>query len=479
MLVGDLNVPPEPEDISEHHPWVTQPRNYETERASFQHLLQCGQVYDTTSKSGFTWHPEPHLYNQRAKVGQRLDLTLLPKDWVVTDCNIRHLDTFSDHRPTIVSFRNGPAIEINYGLRSMSKLTAGLDLALFHSSKLVEKETFKDILRTCIGCHDQIQLDRAIDTHSTFVPLYNGPLQKAHHAVVYPGDDTSGDESSEDLDPETLDEVTPSFPPAYVAILQDDGARIYPTFSNFFLANNTTQDMTTHIPTKLPSVVPSFAKVKLASQVVFHTVLLDTGSDLCLIDMGFARKAIATFEKLFVKWTRNLLLGDGSSQMTISGFIPLLIHFQTATGTLVSVTQLFFCVDVLRECIIIGDIFFHTDQKEHGADMSPNRREMTLKGCAIPYTYRLKHIHLQTPCRIRIPGKSTVEVSFPLDKTFEGLTGHVYDKLNMVDILVLGRATSNLAGHLTLSLTNLSPLVRTLKAGENIGCFQQLLVILT
>ncbi len=59
-----------------------QPRNYEGERAS---LLKCGQVYDTSSKSGFTWHPE------RANVGQRLDLTLL------RGCYLKG----SDHRPTL------------------------------------------------------------------------------------------------------------------------------------------------------------------------------------------------------------------------------------------------------------------------------------------------------------------------------------------------------------------------------------------
>ena len=473
LVVGDLNVPPSSEDISENPNWVLQPRNYEQERARFQQLLKSGRLCDTTAKSGFTWYPEPHIRNQLAKQGQRLDLTLSPEGWTVVDCNVHHLDHFSDHRPVVLTFQVGPVVEIGFGLRRVSELTAGLDLSLFQNSSLVVGADFKSIVRTCVDCHTQLQLEDAL-AHDKFVPLWNGPKQKPHHALVYPED--SDEEDDDDVPvsaPAEPDNPAAFFSPAYHALLRDDGFNVSPKFSEYFLARNAVDPKADEPKFKMPTIVPSCARVKLAAQVVFHTVLLDTGCDLCLIDDAFARKAVQAFDTLFVKWTRNLVLGDGASRMVITGYIPLLIQFMTSTGTLVSAIQLFFCVSLLRDCLIIGDVFYHTDQKHHGADLSPSKRTMTLKGQTIPYAFRLKHVHLAAPRVIHIAGKATIEVTFPLNETFDGITGHVFDKLAISDVLVRLHGTPEVRGHIAVRLINLSSSTRVLKAGETIGCFQQ------
>ena len=210
---------------------------------------------------------------------------------------------------------------------------------------------------------------------------------------------------------------------------------------------------------RVNTIWPTESKHELAAQVVFCLSFFD----LCLIDDAFARKAVHAFDTLFVKWTRNLVLGDSVSRMISTGYIPLLIQFVTSTGTLTSAVQLFFCVSLLRDCLIVGDVFYPTDQKEHGADLSLSKRIVTLKGQTSPYAFRLKHVHLAAPRVIHIAGKSTVEVTFPLNETFDGIIGHVFDKLAIPDV----------RGHLAVRLINTSSSSRVLKAGETIGCFQQ------
>ncbi len=106
LIFGDLNIPPAPEDASVGTPWhwLSRPRKFISERKAFQQLLEAGSFQDSTASCGLTWHPEPHRYYQGVGIGQRLDLILLPHRWKVLSRKVRHLDTYSDHRPVIVEF---------------------------------------------------------------------------------------------------------------------------------------------------------------------------------------------------------------------------------------------------------------------------------------------------------------------------------------------------------------------------------------
>jgi exonuclease III len=132
LVLGDLNVPPAPEDVSVGTPWLPRPRTFISERKAFQQLLEAGSFQDSTSSCGLTWHPEPHRYYQGIGIGQRLDLILLPHQWKVLSRKIRHFDTYSDHRPVIVEFSTSLSHPTpQYGLQKMMAIGNGLDFSLF------------------------------------------------------------------------------------------------------------------------------------------------------------------------------------------------------------------------------------------------------------------------------------------------------------------------------------------------------------
>jgi hypothetical protein len=355
----------------------------------------------------------------------------------------------------------------------MMAIGNGLDFSLFPESsnaQVEEQESseFASLLHMFVKEHSRLQ--DITSTHrerDSYVPTYNGLHQKALNELTLLSDSEDEAESC----PETPDKVLD----IYRNMLKDDGTHVRPQLSQHFVSSHTNQEgpCLSALPALQSSgVVPSYAKLKLAAQDIFHTVLLDTGSDLCLIDYAFAMKSVMGFFKEFVVWSRKLTLGDGNSQMSILGFINLLCHFQSNNGKLIEVSQVFFCVHKLKECFIIGDVFFHTDQKCHNANLNPSAREMTLKGYTIPYVWKEQHFHIFAPFNIPIASKATAEVKIAVAGVLRKPGGQFFDKLNVRDVFVSGIVLEN--EFITLSLRNQSRSNQLVGKNDSIGCFQQI-----
>jgi exonuclease III len=474
IIVGDMNVPPEERDVAASHIWLKQAREYITDRESFKTLLNLGELQDTTRGHGFTWHPEPHCYHQHAGVGQRLDVILIPQSWQVLKCQTRYRDNFSDHRPVLVFFQASPlpcAPEV--GLRKMSELQAGVNTALFLKGDQEDENIFENVFKTCVSLHNSLGNEevKGRENRSSDILRYNGTRQKRFQEITYPAEFEN--DSGVDMDISEENIVEPCVVNVedkivkYRNLLKDNGFEVRPRLSQYFLANNTTYPVV-----GIPLVVPSCAKVKLSTQHVYHVSLLDTGSDLCLIDDNFARKSIPMHASLFTAWPRNLILGDGDSRMQIVGFITVDIDFETKDLSHVSCSQVFFCVTKLKECIIIGDCFFSSDQRHNFADLSPRLREMTLKGQVIPYACRLLHVHLNTPRKIQIPGNSCILLQIRNSDISLGMHGHVFDKIFHPKVQVSKSEKPIEKGVITLKIKNLSKKTCTIEANIILGCYQ-------
>ena len=189
MILGDLNVPPTDNDISEVRNWLPENRSFDIERGSFERLLRCGGVADVTKGSPFTWHPEPNHEWQLAGVGQRIDFTLLPKGFWVTDIQVRDMERLSDHRPVVVSFYKTRPTPAEFGLRRIAELAAGFDVSLFEGLETPEFDTHSlEAFQVCVQEHRKLRVRVCRSAAGAFVPRWNGQVHPKVNDVPMPNE---------------------------------------------------------------------------------------------------------------------------------------------------------------------------------------------------------------------------------------------------------------------------------------------------
>jgi exodeoxyribonuclease III len=76
ILLGDLNVPREPADVSDVQSWVESPFDYCDHRVVLECLIATLGVDAGQREHAFTWYPQPNKANQARKIGMRIDYIL-------------------------------------------------------------------------------------------------------------------------------------------------------------------------------------------------------------------------------------------------------------------------------------------------------------------------------------------------------------------------------------------------------------------
>ena len=142
------------------------------------------------------------------------------------------------------------------------------------------------------------------------------------------------------VDPEALERIEAD------AVLSDlreaEMLTVQESISRYFRVDGSTRD----------AVAPPRVEVYLYSSG-HHYALMDTGSDLCLVDYLLVSKHMIQFDNEFVSLPGfTLQLGDGETKMKVVGRVRLLIKFKTAEGHYVPVTQWFYCVSELPDCFV-------------------------------------------------------------------------------------------------------------------------------
>jgi exodeoxyribonuclease-3 len=113
VLLGDLNVAPQPEDVHNPFLWEGQIHFSEPERAAFANLLNCGlqdsfRLFEQPEKS-FTWW-DYRMLAFRRNHGLRIDHILVNKNLAskclscIIDKEFRKSERPSDHAPVIATF---------------------------------------------------------------------------------------------------------------------------------------------------------------------------------------------------------------------------------------------------------------------------------------------------------------------------------------------------------------------------------------
>ena len=164
-----------------------------------------------------------------------------------------------------------------------------------------------------------------------------------------------------------------------------------------------------------------------------HYGLVDTGSDLCLVDYYLAYKHVPNFEQVFVPLPNfTLQLGDGETKMCVVGRIYLEIAFLNELRRFMIVSQWFYCTTALPDCFVVGDALFK-DQRARQADISQYYRSMQLDGVQIPCKNMLPHFHLYVDAGCEIPPHVETSVRLNVGRSHgsDGVccSGHVFDRV--------------------------------------------------
>ena len=224
------------------------------------------------------------------------------------------------------------------------------------------------------------------------------------------------------------------------------------------------------------AVAPPRVEVYLYSSG-HHYALMDTGSDLCLVDYLLVSKHMLQFDSEFVALPGfTLTLGNGETKMKVVGRVRLLVKFKTAEGRYVPVTQWFYCVSALPDCFVIGDAFF-IDQREHKADISQFHRWLTISGVQIPYMDMFPHYHLYLDVECVIPPLAQREVVLTTGRLREEAgvccLGRVFDRLKAKDLVIVAPTSCLcLNGVVLLRVQNNSKREQRLVKNQNMACFQ-------
>jgi hypothetical protein len=208
-----------------------------------------------------------------------------------------------------------------------------------------------------------------------------------------------------------------------------------------------------------------------------HYGLVDTGSDLCLVDYHLAYKHVHDFACVFVPLPNfTLQLGDGETKMCVVGRIYLEIAFLNELLNFMVMSQWFYCTTALPDCFVVGDAMFK-DQRARQADISQYHRSMQLDGVQIPYKNMYPHFHLYVDAGCDIPPRFEMSVRLNVGRSHgsDGVccSGHVFDRVMDQSLAVVqSEAHTCIFGFVQITIRNASSDVKRLVKGQSVACFQ-------
>ena len=446
FVVGDINVPLTAQDVSKSQPWLKgKARVYDEDRKGLLTLMNHNQLKAAGDDGAFTWYPEPTATNQGKQIGMRLDYFLVPEGAQVHRYCVLTESTSSDHRPITLEFSLTGMTE-SAKHKERRKLYEYTYMTLSSNYSLAAQV---DLLGEAIAKNLQIQGD-AREYVRPINAQFDGLQQPEFRQVS--------------VDPEALERIEAD------TVLSDlreaEMLAVQEAISRYYRVDGSAHD----------GVAPPRVEVYLYSSG-HHYALMDTGSDLCLVDYLLVSKHMAQFDKEFVALPGfTLTLGNGETKMKVVGRVRLVVKFKTDEGRYVSVTQWFYCVSALPDCFVIGDAFF-IDQRERKADISQFHRWLTMDGMQIPYTEVFPHYHLYLDIECVISPLTQREVVLTTGRLREEIgvccLGRVFDRLKAKDLVIIAPASCLcLSGVVILQVRNNSKREQRLVKNQNMACFQ-------
>ena len=446
FVVGDINVPLTAQDVSKSQPWLKgKPRAYDEDRKGLLTLMNLNQLKAAGDNGVFTWYPEPTATNQMWQIGMRLDYFIVPEEARVYRYCVLTESTSSDHRPITLEFSlTGMTEPAKH--KERRKLYEYTFMTLSSNYSLASQV---DLLGEVIARNLQIQSD-AREYVNPVNAQFDGPRQPEFRQVS--------------VDPEALERIEAD------AVLSDlreaEILAVQESISRYYRVDGSARE----------KVAPPRVEVYLYSSG-HHYALMDTGSDLCLVDYLLVSKHMVQFGKEFVGLPGfTLTLGNGETKMKVVGRVRLVVKFKTDEGHYIPVTQWFYCVSALPDCFVIGDAFF-IDQRERKADISQFHRWLTMDGVQIPYKEAFPHYHLYLEVECVLAPLTQKEVILTIGRLREEAgvccLGRVFDRLKAKDLVIIAPTSCLcLNGMIILQIRNNSQSEQRVVKNQNMACFQ-------
>ena len=233
----------------------------------------------------YTWYPEPTATNQGKQIGMRLDYFLMPEGARVHRYCVLTESTSSDHRPITLEFSLTGMTE-SAKHKERRKLYEYTFMTLSSNYSLAAQV---DLLGDAIGKNLRLQGEIASSQeHMKPAEVQFYGLQQPEFRQV-------------SVDPEALERIEAD------AVLSDlreaEMLTVQESISRYFRVDGSARDV----------VAPPRVEVYLYSSG-HHYALMDTGSDLCLVDYLLVSKHMVQFDKEFVALPGfTLTLGNGET----------------------------------------------------------------------------------------------------------------------------------------------------------------------
>ena len=193
----------------------------------------------------------------------------------------------------------------------------------------------------------------------------------------------------------------------------------------------------------------------------WHNVLLDTGSDLCLVCYTFLKKSVSNWKDGFT-WLNGscITLGDGLTTMKIVGYRSVTLWFYRDNGEPEGVTRRIYAIENLPDCIILGYSLY---LREGGnIDTSPMSQKLFVNEQVFPYeSDAIHYLLVSVETYILSPGCNP-----------RGIRGMVHDKLQTSKLRIEQCAATN-AEPFYVTANNTSEHTIQINARTLCACFQQ------
>ena len=399
-IVGDLNTPLFASELPSDQPWHQGAAyDFVAERTHLATLLKDNGLKDAATHHAYTWHWKPKApHPPDSGIGLRLDYLIGPISQKVTAYTLHgQYRPYSDHIPV-------SAVFMNMTLACEEPLSAS-EKGIFHQILQCPMPEDKErllMIKMAMIIRDQDALPPT--TIVRRLQTYETPASSVRQVL--------GDEYRFAKTPK---HTTAPAPPKKAGVFEEAKLHVLR-----YLA----------IRQKQPH--PPRVRVFLGKCAFFHNVLLDSGSDLCLIDSTHLLKQCPAGWASLVRSPGAVTLGDNETQLEIYGHVLLTIGFPHPEGKAhIRVRQKFFVLSKLPECLIIGDALF-IDQNKREAKMDLHRRAFSIDGLVVPFTQsHTPHLELEVAASVLVPAESSVsvEVHAPHDGSFHGV---VHDKCRNV-----------------------------------------------
>jgi exodeoxyribonuclease-3 len=447
FVVGDLNVPLHAADVSHVQPWLKgATRVYGKDREDLQNLITANKLADAGEVGIYTWFPEPTVTNQGNRIGMRLDYFLLPAAAKVYRYYVLAETTSSDHRPVVCEFSLSGQKE---GARQFQR-------------RALQEFTFMTLSSTYSLAAQMEVLAQVVEKLIDGKAKQPAVALSAGKCMTFDGLDQPNFRQV-GVDPTILDRLEADILLDDLHGLEMQG--VHGSMTRYFQCNYGRRD----------GVPPPRVEIYLGEH--HHYGLVDTGSDLCLVDYYLAYKHVPNFEQVFVPLPNfTLQLGDGETKMCVVGRIYLEIAFLNELHRFMIVSQWFYCTTALPDCFVVGDALFK-DQRARQADISQYHRSMQLDGVQIPYKNMLPHFHLYVDAGCEIPPHVEASVRLNVGRSHgsDGVccSGHVFDRVMDQNLTIVeAKAYTCIFGFVQITLLNTSNTMRRVVKGQSVACFQ-------